>query len=355
MPNFHRAVLAGMFILLTPLAIFSQEGSISIESKVDRSTIRIGDLIKYTILVTRTPDVEVEMPGLAANLGSFEIRDYEIFDSEASEGQVIDKFEYTISTFDVGEFEIPPLEFYYIVANDTTKNVLKTRKIKITVESIVPSEAGDIRDVKSPLEMSRDLRRIIIWSSIGFAVLLLTLAGLYVWRRKKAGRGLLPKRVEPPRPAHEVALEQLKELETSSLLEEGKVKKYYIEISEIIRRYIEGRFFIVALELTTFELLQKLESENVEAEAIRMIQEFLESCDLAKFAKYVPAEEKNRAALSRGVEIVEKTMLVYEEPAEEEQQVESHPGHQDQVEFEQDGGNEGQKPRHDDIPVEKQS
>lgn len=345
-----------MFILLTPLAIFSQEGSISIESKVDRSTIRIGDLIKYTILITRTPDVEVEMPGRAANLDSFEIRDYEIFDSEASDGQVIDKFEYTISTFDVGEFEIPPLEFYYIVANDTTKSVLKTRKIKITVESIVPSEAGDIRDIKNPLEMSRDLRTIIIWSSIGFAALLLMLAGFYFWRRKKAGRGLLPQRVEPPRPAHEVALEQLKELEASSLLTEGKVKEYYIEISEIIRHYIEGRYFIVALELTTFELLQKLESENIEAESIRMIQEFLESCDLAKFAKYVPSDEENRAALSRGVEIVEKTMLVYQEQAEEEQQEqeESRPGQQEEVELE-DGGSEGQKPRHDDVLVEKQS
>ena len=67
-----------LLIIILLIFCFSNDsagkGNISLEAKVDRNKIKIGDLIKYSIVVTRDEDVEVEMPGLGANLGAFEIR-----------------------------------------------------------------------------------------------------------------------------------------------------------------------------------------------------------------------------------------------------------------------------------------
>ncbi|NIR47832.1 protein BatD [candidate division KSB1 bacterium] len=306
-------VIACFFI--APL--YSLQNSISIDSNVDKSTIRIGDLVKYTIVVTRSPDVEVEMPGLAANLGTFEIRDYQVHDPETIDGQTVDRIEYVISTFDVGEFEIPPLTFHYTLSGDSTRHELKTKALNITVESLKPSEAGDIRDIKPPLELPRNYRKFIIWGSIALGALVLIVALIYIWRRKRAGKGILPEKVEPPRPAHEVALEELNALKDSTLLAEGRVKEYYIRVSEIIRHYIEGRYFIVALELTTTELIENLRSAEIDVEHEHLIHEFLELCDLVKFAKFQPSEQENADVLDRAFEIVEKTKLIYDRPEEE--------------------------------------
>ncbi len=291
--------------------------SVAIDSRIDKSTIRIGDVVTYSITVTRSPEVEMMWPGMAANLGAFEIRSYEPPRSEKKNGLIADRVAYTISTFDIGEFEIPPLTFRYTLPGDTTQHILQTEKLKIVVESLKPSEAGDIRDIKGPLGLPRSYRQFILWGSLALAVALLLSALYYVYQRKKAGKSLLPKKVEPPRPPHEVALQALQDLKSSSLLAEGRVKEYYIRVSEIIRRYIEGRYFIVALELTTYELIERLRAADVEPEMVQLTQEFLDSCDLVKFAKYQPTEDENQQVLERAFEIVERTKLVYDQPAAE--------------------------------------
>jgi hypothetical protein len=311
----RRALKIVALILLWSAPVAAQ--LVAVDSHVDKSTIRIGDLVKYTVTVTHSDDVALQMPGLAANLGSFEIRDYAVHDPQKKDGQVVQSIEYMISTFDVGEFEIPPLVFRYSVSGDTMEHELKTEKLKIVVESLKPSEAGDIRDIKGPESLPRNYRQLILWGSIAMAVALL-LGGLYyVYRRRKAGKGLLPKREEPQRPPHEVALQALNDLKASSLLAEGRVKEYYIQVSEIIRRYIEGRYFIIALELTTHELIENLRAADVEPGIVQRINEFLDSCDLVKFAKYQPTENENGEIVERAIEIVERTKLVYDQPSDE--------------------------------------
>ncbi|MFQ5753479.1 MAG: hypothetical protein ACE5HI_15930, partial [bacterium] len=105
-------------------------------------------------------------------------------------------------------------------------------------------------------------------------------------------------------------------LKDSSLLADGKAKEFYIQISDIIRRYIEGRYFIVALELTTFEVIEKLKYSDVTPEIVQLIQEFLEFCDLVKFAKYQPADEENSDMIDKAFEVVERSKLIYDQPQE---------------------------------------
>jgi hypothetical protein len=113
-----------------------------------------------------------------------------------------------------------------------------------------------------------------------------------------------------------VALEALRKLRESDLLATGQIKAFYIELSEIVRRYIEGRYFVPALELTTGELMDDLKQVTLEPDARDMLRDLLELSDLVKFAKYAPATEEHERALQLAESFVETTKLVMAAPIE---------------------------------------
>ena len=311
-----------ILFLLWQASFAAQPVPISVSSQVDKSKITIGDLIRYTVTVTHDEKVQVEMPGTGANLGGFEIRNYKVEDPRKQNGQVFSTATYTISTFITGEFVIPPLTVVYQLPGDTTRHFLSTDKIKIVVESVKPSEAGDIKDIKPPLEIPRNWWLLARNVGIGLLIIAMAVSGWIGYRRWKQGKGLIPVRQTPPRPPHEIALEALDRLRNSGFLENGEIKAFYIELSEVIRRYVEGRYFIIAMEMTTTEVLQNLSGASVTEEEMNLFRVFLEQCDLVKFAKYIPSPDENEAALNEAHDIVEKTKVVIEETpvlAEEEQ------------------------------------
>jgi len=295
------------------------QGEVSVSARVDRSTITIGDLITYTVEVVHDKGVDVRLPGLGENLGSFEIRDYRVYDPQKQNGKIINRVDYVISTFEVGEFEIPPVAVRYSIPPDTAVRVIRTEAIKITVESLKPSEDGDIRDIKPPVELPFDWRPYLLYG--GLALALAVLGFFLFWYLKKRSRGepILPGKPEIARPPHELAYEELEALLAQNLLEKGEIKRFYSEISEIIRRYIEGRYQVPAMERTTTELLDDLRGIGVEVDHVELIAAFLERCDLVKFAKYQPSEEEHRDTVERARQIVDLTRWV-ETPAAEEQQ-----------------------------------
>ena len=305
-------------LFTSPIDIFGQ-GSISVESKVDRSKVTIGDKIRYSLIITRDENVNVQMPGLAENLGMFELRDYDVLEPVVQDGKIIDQTDYIISTFETGEFEIPPLTIHYSIGADSTKKALQTEPIKITIESLNPDQSGDIRDLKAPLEIERDWARIIRFAVAGFLGLVVIALVIIIIRRYKQGKALLPRKLKPPRPPHEIALEDLDALTASDLLEKGETKAFYSELSDIIRRYIEGRFFIIAIEMTTGQLLANMREAEVDDEYCDMMQQFLSLCDMVKFAKYVPPNSEKEYAVATAYDFVHRTKLIVEEEKEIEE------------------------------------
>ncbi len=306
-----------LVILVFQGLAFAESGKISIQSTVSKSKIAIGDTITYTVKVTRDPGVKVKLPQLAENLGQFEIRDYKVFDPVKKNGKIVNRVQYRISTFDVGKFLIPPIAVAYSIPPDTTEHLLKSEAIKITVESVAPSAEGNIKDIKPPVELPFDWKPFFRYGAFGLLLLLLLAAGIYFWLRHRKGQPLLPQKVEPARPPHEIALEALERVAQSDLLQKKGAKAYYSEISEIIRRYIEGRFGIEAMDLTSTELLEELEQVPLESSLMEKMTEMTDLSDLVKFAKYQPTDEENTRILKMAFEFVRETQIVPEPPEPE--------------------------------------
>ena len=307
------------------------QSKISLSAGVDKATITIGDLITYSVVIKHDEDVEVRLPALGENLGGFEIRDYNQHEPRSEKGKIVHQVDYIISTFDVGDFEIPPVEIGYVIRPDSVEKVLKTENIKIVVESVKPSEDGDIRDLKPPWEISFNWQPVIIIGGIVLFVILLIIFIIYVIRKRRKGEKIIPRKLQPPRPPHEIAYEELACLAESDLLDKGEIKLYYSEISDIIRRYVEGRYQVIAMELTTTEVLDQLKSTEIENEHFEMFVSFFEICDLVKFAKHFPDSKENKKNEQLALQIVDVTKWI--DPVSEIEPENEKPLETEKIEF----------------------
>ena len=82
-------------------------------------------------------------------------------------------------------------------------------------------------------------------------------------------------------------------------MEQGQFKQFYLELSEIIKRFLGSKLGVHSLERTTEEFTRDLRAVSVPSAEYRMIREFLEDCDLVKFAKYRPGAEEVEQIIAR--------------------------------------------------------
>jgi hypothetical protein len=143
----------------------------------------------------------------------------------------------------------------------------------LTAPAGSPAPADDIRDIRGPKPVASPW---VLWSLIGGGVLA-ALLGYGLWRWMKQRRS------EPLKTDFEVALARLEA--ARALMQPGRAREFSIEVSAIVREYIERRFKVMAAHRTTHEFLHDLVlSANPGLAAHRdLLGEFLQSCDLAKF------------------------------------------------------------------------
>ena len=297
-----------MLFLLLPV-IMPAQSLIEIDADVDRNRITIGDRIKYTLVIDRLAELNIKTPGDAANLGSFEIKDYSITPPIENSGRIREEFHYTISVYDTGSFVIPPFPVAFQNA-DSQWQYISSEAVDITVDSIL--KAGDIllRDIKPPFNLPTDWLKWLLM--IGGLLLILGIAvAIYLYYRNQSGEGPVFRK-EIVRPAHEIALEELDALEQSNLLGEMQHKVFFTELSDILRRYVEGRFYIKAMEETTSELMASMNEADISADDISYLQKSLTNCDLVKFAKFIPSDSQTGDTVKLARAFIERTMLEFE-------------------------------------------
>ena len=147
--------------------------------------------------------------------------------------------------------------------------------------------------------------RIPLWAWLAFALALAIGAALFWYLRRPK-----PVIVAPALAAAapwETAKAELDRLSAKGYHLKGEPRLFAIELSEIIRRYLEGRYGFVALEQTTGEIKSALKHIALSDQQRQGLLDTLTSCDLAKYAKFHwPAPELIRS-LAGARRFVEET------------------------------------------------
>ena len=204
---------------------------------------------------------------------------------------------------------------YSAQGNQNTK-VAESNFVKFTVSTLKVDPHGDIKDVKQPLRISLNWLIILIWILAGLIVIAAGIWIYWYYKKKQAEKAGIVKVIK--RKPHETALNSLREIEGKKLWQNGYIKQFHTEITEVIRRYYEERYRIPALELTTSELLQKLSNKKESQKILDITSGFLTNADMVKFAKFIPMDDINNEMMKQAYEIVEKTMPVVVEENEAE-------------------------------------
>jgi hypothetical protein len=158
--------------------------------------------------------------------------------------------------------------------------------------------ANDIRDIKPPIEISNGW--IWSWWALAIVVAPVILFLILRWWKKRKLYVSLP----PPIPAHLRAKQKLQE----ALALISQPKEFCTLVSDTIRFYLEERFEFRAPERTTEEFLHELQATDLLLpEQKESLGQFLESCDLVKFAKYEPGENELQGLHGSAFRLVEET------------------------------------------------
>jgi hypothetical protein len=159
----------------------------------------------------------------------------------------------------------------------------------------------DIRGIKGPVEIPSSYAWLL-WVLVGIAA---AVAAWFLWRKFKQ-RKLKPKSVAVI-PAHRKAKDRLRNAE--ELLSDPYA--FCSLVSDVVRGYLEDRFELHAPDRTTEEFLAEMRSSSVlRREHKALLEDFLERCDLVKFARFEPSQSELKGLLDAALRFIDETAPV---------------------------------------------
>lgn len=184
---------------------------------------------------------------------------------------------------------------------------VRTEPFKVEVRSRIANEPNAaIKEPSKPVVVMQDDYTIPYVAGGLAAAALLALISVLAYRLWQRRAKPLPP-PPPPRPPWEIAVEMLAELRRRKheMLEAGLAGQFVDQVSDVVRRYLGGRFRFDGLESTSDEMLTFLRRASVPNELYQEVATFLRRCDLVKFAKLEPDAEEADWVLRKAQEIVQ--------------------------------------------------
>jgi hypothetical protein len=270
---------------------FAQEPKIS--AHTDSAQYKVGSWILLHVDAELPLAVDSLVVAFKDSLGVFEVLNVDPSPSKAGHQHWM----FRLTVFDTGNVFIPPAVFAYKNHGDTLTRFAYTTPIPLTIVSIPVDLKGDIKDIKPPLNAPWKFEDFLPYL-IALAVLFLLGLAYWYYRRVKKRREASYVAPKPEIPPWRVALAALHTVEDQRLWQQGRVKEFYSETTEIIRRFLEDQYRLLALESTSDEIVEQLKRTTEASSLLKEFRSFFTTADLVKFAKYLPTPEENEQELT---------------------------------------------------------
>ncbi len=293
--------------------------SIIVSASIDSTELWVGDQSTLHLQALQDTSAVVEFPVYGEELipGIEVVARSERDTTVQADGRIIVKQDLTITSFADSLFYIEPIPF--VADGDTFLTAPLTLNVIQPFE--VDTASNAITDIKPIYKAPIWWWGIIRWILLGLGIVALSI-GIYYWviyikahwiRKEETEEEINP---ELLRPAEEVALEKLDKIKAEKIWQQGRLKDYYTELTDVVREYIARRFEITAEEKTSEEILRELKPLLQEQkELYARLKDMLRLADLVKFAKWNALPDENEISLLSAYQFVRETTPT---PAEEE-------------------------------------
>jgi len=290
---------------------------ITVNARLDSTVIWIGSQTHLTFQVSQQPKQKVLMPIFSDSIvGGLETVEPVKTDTVKSpDGQLLVSQHYVVTSFKDSLIYIPP--FPFVINGDTVWS--KSLSLKVVQPFKIDTASHKIADIKPVLNSKFDWAAFLLRVLLGFVILGL-LVVLYVLYQKyfKKKPVLNEKEIRLLLPADVVALNQLDRIKQEKSWQQGRVKEYHTELTDVIREYVERIFNINSMEMTSEEILDHLRVLKVEKKSAYLnLKQILNLADLVKFAKWNAMPEEHELSLQNAYLFINQTKVEEVKPVEE--------------------------------------
>jgi hypothetical protein len=293
------------------IAKHTETGPVKVDVRVWPAKPTLDDPIYLRLDVDAPAGISVDAPFQEAGdqrMGRFRVVGFTQDTQRTPAGGQHRMQTYTLEAPSSGKHRVPPLRLEIV---DAAKEKGKPQEI-LTEE--VPIDVAPVKEAAIGAEMKSAagtldpdvggtpwLLVLVIASGVavagsGTALALRALAQ----RRRRAIQ----------RSAYDEAIAKLRALETRGAPSAESADAWFVELSSIVRAYLESRYVIRAPELTTEEFLQEAaRASSLTAEHRALLTQFLERCDRVKFAGYRPDAQESIDSLAAARAFIEDTRV----------------------------------------------
>lgn len=301
-----RRLAGPVFVLVWWACVVSRAFSATVEQSIQPREAGIGTPVRYTVTFKTSATAEVQDPSFAgAPSESLEIVDRSVSRPRRFFGKQVVRFVSVLRSFEPGIFDVPEVEVRYREKGAGDWQVARAPVQSVEVKSALAGQQGPsiLKDIKGPLSAGR---RFGTW----WLIAVIAAAAALALRRFLDKKKVPDESAAVLEPADVIALRELDELARKDYVHKGMIKEYFVEVSLIVRRYLERRFNVHAPEMTTEEFLYDAGTNASLEEAHKgLLADFLRCCDLVKFARYSPEAAEIQKAFDSAKRFVEQTRV----------------------------------------------
>lgn len=299
---------------------------VSVTAKLDSVQLLMGNITMLNLELVVDQNTlgnfplfnEIGKEGVVGvNGDSIELRGFASVDTiELGSNRLQINYKVPLQSFDSGVYVLP--KFEYVAQKDTiySNNV---------VLKVVPVKVGEDEAISGFMTVEEPLNPSIFdslpdwlyeyWWALLIVALLIAAIIILIIRYKKTGKISLVKTKELL--PHEVALNKLDKLKEKKLWEQGLERVYFTELTEILRVYLQTRFGINAMEMTSSQIIRTLSVNSEISDKKSYIERILDVADFVKFAKMRPLPNENTEAFDNAVCFINETKPIEKDIDEE--------------------------------------
>lgn len=185
--------------------------------------------------------------------------------------------------------------------------------ILLTVNDVegVDTVSTEIKDIMGILSQPYTFWEIFRWVLLVLLVVAVAAGVFFIIKRYKEKKPIFVAPPAPPVPPDVRALEALESLRQKSLWQQGRVKEYHTELTDIVRRYLEEAHDINSTDMTTEQTLEAFSQtiKQTDGRALALLRQMLETADMVKFAKSEPLPHQHDGSMSAAVEFVNELKI----------------------------------------------
>ncbi|MBI2435938.1 MAG: hypothetical protein HYV26_24040 [Candidatus Hydrogenedentes bacterium] len=286
------------------LSVSGADGEVSLRARLEPPVTPFHRPAVLTVTVESPAGVEAALPSLPEKLEGLEIKAGAVTTALTANQRRRVEQHYTLDPTGPGLFLVPTLKSTWGDGQEAIAPPLILQARELTEAELASVQT--FQDIVLPSAILGE-QRTVPWGTIaalgGVLAVAGALAGLVLWKKGK------PLEAAPPPAAWETALRRLRELQQRKLAELGKHEQYYVDLSAILRFYIEDRFHVHAPEQTTQEFLEAAATSGSFSDTHqRLLAIFLRHADRVKFARLEPTHEDMHENFEVVRQFVEETV-----------------------------------------------